>query len=99
MPDILVRNVTDSIVSALDALAQASGLSREAYLRQLLADAVADFDPGLVLGYVQLSDGELDAGALCPECQQEFGNRGVFIGFNAALRLFGPVCGSCATTQ
>ena len=37
MPDILIRDVPDEAVAALDAHAQRLGLSRSEYLRRLLA--------------------------------------------------------------
>lgn len=37
MTDILIRDVPDDVVSAIDAKAQRSGLSRTEYLRRALA--------------------------------------------------------------
>lgn len=37
MPDILIRDVPDEAIAALDAHAQRLGLSRSEYLRRLLA--------------------------------------------------------------
>ncbi len=38
MPDILIRDVPDEVVAALDANAQRTGQTRAEYLRRLLAD-------------------------------------------------------------
>jgi hypothetical protein len=38
MTDILVRDVPDEVVAALDANAQRAGLTRAEYLRRVLAD-------------------------------------------------------------
>ena len=37
MPDILIRDVPDEVVAAIDARAQRAGLSRSEYLRRALA--------------------------------------------------------------
>lgn len=36
MPDILIRNVPDEVLAAIDATAKRLGLSRSAYLRRAL---------------------------------------------------------------
>ncbi|MFZ4811503.1 MAG: FitA-like ribbon-helix-helix domain-containing protein [Ilumatobacteraceae bacterium] len=38
MPDILIRDVPDDVVEALDANARSAGQTRAEYLRRLLAD-------------------------------------------------------------
>lgn len=38
MTDILIRDVPDDVVAAIDAHAQRAGLTRAEYLRRLLAD-------------------------------------------------------------
>ncbi len=38
MTDILIRDVPDEVVAALDANAQRAGLTRAEYLRRVLAD-------------------------------------------------------------
>lgn len=38
MPDILIRDVPDDVVAALDANAKSAGQTRAEYLRRLLAD-------------------------------------------------------------
>lgn len=42
MPDVLIRNVPDEVVSAIDVRAQRLGVSRSEYLRRLLAQERAD---------------------------------------------------------
>ncbi|MBK5223762.1 MAG: ribbon-helix-helix protein, CopG family [Acidimicrobiia bacterium] len=37
MPDILIRNVPDEVLAAIDARAKRAGLSRSEYLRRALA--------------------------------------------------------------
>lgn len=37
MPDILIRDVPDDVVAAIDAKAQRAGLSRSEYLRRTLS--------------------------------------------------------------
>jgi hypothetical protein len=46
VPDVLVRDVPDDVVAALDAHASRMGLSRNEYLRRLLdQDAIANTQP------------------------------------------------------
>ena len=95
---LLIRDVTDSQRESLKLLAAGQGLTLNAYLLALIDDVLGDFDPGLVLGYIELRGGELDTDETCQECNMGFEERGVFIGFTANLKPFGPVCGLCATT-
>lgn len=81
------------------AAMRAPGQSRHAQILQILEDFVGDFDPALVLGFIELLSGEIAADAICPECHQEFGDLGVYLGYTADLKSFGPVCGLCATTK
>jgi len=79
-------------------------ISRHAWIIQALTEAVAppDFEAGLVLGFTELVGGEIDPDADCPECAQPFGDKGIYIGFVAGKYRplsFGPICGSCATTE
>lgn len=74
------------------------GQSRHAQILQILEDFCGDFDPQLVLGYVELGGGEISPDALCQECNMPFADR-VFLGFTADMKPFGPVCGLCATTE
>ena len=75
------------------------GQSRHSHILDILADFVDGFDPQLVVGYVELHSGEVAPDALCSECNMAFGGRGVFLGFTADLKSFGPVCGLCASTE
>ena len=42
MPDILIRDVPDDVVAAIDAKAQRAGLSRTEYLRRALSRERSD---------------------------------------------------------
>ena len=42
MPDILIRDVPDDVVAAIDAKAQRAGLSRTEYLRRTLSRERSD---------------------------------------------------------
>lgn len=97
MPDILIRNLTDDQVTKLDSLAQLASKSRQEYLTSVIIDLVGDYDPQIILGYVELKGGELSIEDACPTCGQDFGGRGVWIGYRADLKPFGPVCWVCAS--
>ena len=47
MGDILIRNVPDDVVAAIDQRAQQAGLSRSEYLRRTLAQERAPVSGGL----------------------------------------------------
>lgn len=87
----------EDLVEKLDALRQ-PGQSRQAQIVKILSEYTEDFDPGLVLGFVELVGGEIDPETECPECGQPFADTGVWLGFTGDLRAFGPVCGLCVTT-
>lgn len=98
MPNILIRNVEESRVNRLNELARQAGISREQFLINLIEETTEDFDPDLVLGYVELKGGELSpSDADCPECGQDLERP--HIGFTGNMRPFGPVCFICATTD
>jgi hypothetical protein len=93
------------LADALDQVAEEAGLPRHTLILQLLDDALAtDADgprlsPTLVIGYIPLTGGELDA-ADCPECGQPIAQP--YVGFIVGARRplpIGPVCALCATTQ
>lgn len=96
MPDILIRNLTDSQVAKLDSLAQMAGKSRQEYLAGVINDLVGDYEPQLILGYIELAGGELEPEATCRECGQDYGSGGVWLGWTADLKPFGPVCYICS---
>ena len=61
-----------------------------------------EFDPDLVLGFVRLERSEVGPTDTCPQCGQDFGDAGVFLGFVAGPNWpepFGPICAACATTE
>lgn len=70
MTDILVRDVPDDVIAALDARAAALGLSRAEFLRRRLAQEAADAAPVTVehleafaLTFADLGDAEVMKGA------------------------------------
>lgn len=98
MPSLLIRNVPDSQISALDEMAQKSRKSREELLRGEIGKMVAGWDPEIILGFAQLRGGDHLGDSSC-DCGREFSEAGVFIGFTADLQPFGPVCGFCAEVE
>jgi len=87
----------EDLAEKLDAMRR-PGQSRQAQIVEILSEHTEDFDPGLVIGFVELRGGEIDPKAECPECGCPFGDAGVWLGFTGDLKPFGPVCGLCATT-
>lgn len=98
MPSLLIRNVSEKQIIALDEMAQKSKKSREEFLRGRITHLVAGWDPEIILGFVQLRRGDHLGDSTC-ECGQEFCEVGVFIGFTADLQTFGPVCSFCAEVE
>ncbi len=49
MPDILIRDVPDDVVAAIDAKAQRAGLSRTEYLRRTLSRERTDDAAGVTV--------------------------------------------------
>jgi len=98
----MTRNFTlrlpEELAQQLDAL-RPTGQSQQGQIINILDGYVGDYDPGLVLGFIELIEGEIDAKAICPECHMEFGDKGVWLGFTADLQPFGPICEICATTK
>lgn len=66
MPDILVRDVPDDVVAALDAAARRSGLSRSEWVRRKLAQEVEAVTPAVTVADLQRV-AEAFADALDPE--------------------------------
>jgi len=91
--------VPSGLVNKLDALAHRTGASRNQYILDVLSQHVQGYDPGLILGYWQLSQSELSPDDECPECGTPFGDGGIWLGITAAFEVFGPVCGECARTD
>ena len=98
----ITLRIPNNLAPLLDQAAGHDGLNRHAWIIQVLTEAVTPdgLDPGLIIGYIKLTSGELDD-VDCPECGQPFGDKGIYIGFVAGKHRplsFGPVCGRCATT-
>jgi len=91
-----VMRIKPGLHARLAAVARMRGESMTAFVASAIEAAIGDFDPGLVLGYVQLAGGELEASD-CPECGWPMTE--AWIGFTAGPGRpmpFGPVCGLCA---
>jgi len=93
----------DDLAELLDQAAHEAATSRHQFIVDVLAEVVgAGISPGVVLGYVEVTGGEMDADTDCPQCLQPYTEKGIFIGFQAGAvrpRPFGPVCGNCATSE
>ena len=94
MPAFNVR-IEKELLTAFDEKARRAGFSREAFVKELMSREVGGFDPGIILGYIELANSELAPGDDCPECDTPFGNGGVFVGFTP-VGHFGPLCRRCA---
>lgn len=97
MKQIILR-IDDATLQKFDNLPTVRETSRTAAIQDLIARAVDDYDPGIILGYVKLVNSELDEDSDCPECHSPF-TTGVWLGYTADLRAFGPVCGLCANSD
>jgi hypothetical protein len=94
-----VMRIEPGVHARLAAAAEARGESMTTLVTEAIEAAIGDFDPGLVLGYVQLVGGEM-AGADCPECGWPMD--ATWVGFTAGPGRpvpFGPVCSLCAGTE
>lgn len=94
-----VMRIEPGLHARLAAVARMRGESMTALVTEAIEAAIGDFDPDLVLGYVQLTGGEM-ADADCPECGQPMD--AAWVGFTAGPGRpmpFGPVCGLCAGTE
>ena len=94
-----VMRIDPGLHARIVAVARMRGESMTALVTEAIEAAIGDFDPGLVLGYVRLTGGELGASD-CPECGQPMAE--AWIGFTAGPGRpapFGPVCGLCASTE
>lgn len=96
MKSILVRNVPNDVLAALDDYAAHAGQSRQEFILDILADAVEAHDPGLVVGFWETHGGEM-VGMDCVECGQSMAR--VFVGMTRGYRMLGPLCERCATTE
>jgi hypothetical protein len=97
MTDILIRNIPAETVQRLDQLANHHNKSRQEFLTELLTQAANDYDPGVIVGYLQLSGGEIQDDD-CETCGTPFAGS-MWLGVTAALTLFGPICGRCKVTD
>jgi hypothetical protein len=63
MTDMLIRDLPDDVVAAIDAIAQKLGLSRAEYVRrQLISDARRSTEPVTVEDFRHLSEILVDLG-------------------------------------
>jgi hypothetical protein len=102
MPDFLIRNIPAGIAARLDEIARQAGKSKQEFLLNTLIELAGDtgLDPGLVIGYTELKQTELERAVWrCPECNQELGDKRLFLGYTGDFRPFGPVCEFCAVTD
>lgn len=95
--NILTRNVPDEIAAKLDTIAKEQSISRQDLIIRLLTQAANDYDPGIVLGFLQVHGGEVYEDD-CSDCGQPL-ESGVFVGLTAAFKMFGPVCRVCASVS
>ncbi len=93
--NVLIRDVSDALLSKIDAAAVVDGVSRQELLTRLL-DATYG-EPPVVVGWFKADrPGELDSDADCPECGQPL--KEVWLGFMSNGQWRGPVCQWCATS-
>lgn len=62
MPDMLIRDVPDDVIAAVDARASRLGLSRSEYVRRRLAQDAAGSTPVTTLDLVQFAESFADLG-------------------------------------
>lgn len=62
MPDMLIRDVPDDVIAAVDARASRLGLSRSEYVRRRLAQDAAESTPVTTLDLVQFAESFADFG-------------------------------------
>lgn len=62
MTDMLIRDVPDDVIAAVDARASRLGLSRSEYVRRRLAQDAAEGTPVTTLDLVQLAESFADLG-------------------------------------
>lgn len=98
--NILLRDVSPALASALDAEAKRRNASRNDLILSLLGDWA---EPPVVLGWFKAErNGELDLRtsedpATCVECSQPLDWPWIGILSNGAIH--GPVCTVCATSE
>lgn len=98
MPDTLIRNLPEAHHAALKEKARQAGLTLNEYLLKIISDVVDDFDPEIVLGFVELKSPEFEADEVdCPSCGNPLARP--HLGYYGNLAPFGPVCWQCATTE
>lgn len=101
--NILIRNVSDDILAALDADAARKRISRQDLLTDILTKHYGD--PPVVIGWIKASrNGELslaggsdDEPAVCAECGHDLD--AVWIGVLSDGSLLMPVCSGCARSD
>lgn len=96
--NILIRNVDDAILAALDAEAARRKQSRQEFIFQLLAEWA---EPPIVIGWFEATrKGEMSIKGsfepdTCPDCGQDIDWPWIGILSNGAIH--GPVCSICAS--
>lgn len=95
--NFMLRGLTESELSTLDALAHNSHTSRQEYVLTLIRQHISDSPANVILGYIRIDRrGDLDADTECPECGQDL--KEPYLWFRAD-NTFGVVCSGCATSE
>lgn len=97
LKQVLVR-MTPATIRLADRAAGEQGLSRSAWVSQVVEQAAANLnlvDPGIILGYWQVFDGDAMPSDDCPRCGNRMVN-GVLVGVTQSGRVIGPLCRGCA---
>jgi hypothetical protein len=100
-------NFTLRLPKSLDALVAQAASAQSQSKHQFVIDALwaavtpaSDLDPNLVIGFVELTGGEVATDVDCLECGQplERPHIGFIVGSVRPLP-FGPICWRCASTE
>jgi hypothetical protein len=91
--------LSPDLAALLDQAARERRQSRHALILTMLETAMDGPGVGLCVGFVALTNGELDD-AECSECggPLDTPHVGFTVGVTGPM-AFGPVCGGCATTE
>ena len=92
----ILIDLDEAEAAAARRLAQASGITRKAWLERTIAQATGTAEQELVLGYWQLAGGEV--AAACTDCGQAIVGP-TWVGLTTTHRIIGPLCAHCATTD
>ena len=91
--DVIIRNLSENVVHALDRTAAEAGMSREAWLRRELETLAPD--PALCIGYVELI--ALGDTVECIECGHVIGHNENAYAALMETNTHGPLCEVCAS--